>query len=545
MKWLRLTPGTLTVVVTLLVVTGVVFSAGGSMFSPGPLNADNPRRTPLGGVSSHADIAGNCSACHTSPLSRARMADRCMECHITVREEMTANHPLHGTLSADLNCQSCHTEHRGAHAPLTNMSKFDHNWTAFQLTGMHKVTECANCHKNNTFKGTPQTCVGCHATPAVPTVHKATYGNDCARCHTTFTFSLAKFNHDTSTAFKLTGGHRNVECASCHKNNVFKGTPQTCVGCHATPAVPTVHKVNHGTDCARCHTTSTWASAKFDHDTTGFKLTGKHTSTACASCHKNDTFKGTPKSCVGCHESPAVPTVHKVDRGADCARCHTTTTFVGAKFDHDTTGFKLTGKHTMTACAACHKNDVFKGTPQTCVGCHATPAVPAVHKMNYGTDCAHCHTTATFTGSTFKHTAFPITHGNRRMANGNACTTCHKDEKDFKSFTCFGCHAHTAAKTEAIHTRRNILDTKDCMKCHGRGRKEGGKVSLDLEELLGTTADAVPVCACPQMPLTARRGVPDLETVLESTAWLRRGSPPPEGFSWGQSPAFLRRPDDP
>jgi hypothetical protein len=119
MKRLRLTPGVLTVLLTVGLVAGVVFSAGGGLFSPGPLNEEHPRGKPLGGVSSHADLAGNCAACHTSPLSSARMADRCLDCHTSVREELAHKTALHGKLSADLSCQACHTEHRGPHAALT------------------------------------------------------------------------------------------------------------------------------------------------------------------------------------------------------------------------------------------------------------------------------------------------------------------------------------------------------------------------------------------------------------------------------------------
>jgi hypothetical protein len=566
MKWLRLTPGTFTVLATLLVVGGVVFSAGGGMFSPGPLSADSPRNTPLGGVSSHAALAGNCSACHTSPLSRARMSDRCMDCHASVREEMHHQKPIHGTLSADLNCQVCHTEHRGAHAQLTNLANFDHTTTGFRLTGAHEAVNCAQCHQNNQFKGTPQTCVSCHAEPPTPKVHKVTYGTACVQCHSTTTWKEAKFDHD-ATGFKLTGKHMTATCASCHKNSdlkgntVFKGTPQSCVSCHAAPAVPTVHKVNYGNDCARCHTTATFASAKFDHDSTAFKLTGKHTTAACASCHKNSdpkgntVFKGTPQSCVSCHAEPAVPAVHKVNYGSDCARCHTTATFAAAKFDHDSTAFKLTGKHTTTACAACHKNDVFKGTPQTCVGCHAEPPTPKVHKAAYGTDCVHCHTTTTFAGATFKHT-FPINHGNRRMGGAaNACAVCHKDAPNFKTNTCYGCHAHTPAKMEAVHARRKIADISNCAKCHKGGRGGERAATLDPDLLEALALRECPMDAGPGRiwPVTCTREETTCNDCLPAV--LRDGpvrsqlAPVPADGFWARLGLprlpVARRPDDP
>jgi hypothetical protein len=39
------------------------------------------------------------------------------------------------------------------------------------------------------------------------------------------------FNH-IHTPFPLTGAHTSLPCSACHLNNVFAGTPTTCVACH-------------------------------------------------------------------------------------------------------------------------------------------------------------------------------------------------------------------------------------------------------------------------------------------------------------------------
>ena len=39
-------------------------------------------------------------------------------------------------------------------------------------------------------------------------------------------------------------------------------------------------------------------------------------------------------------------------------------------FDHSTTGYFLTGQHTILSCEACHIRGIFKGIPKTCEGCH-------------------------------------------------------------------------------------------------------------------------------------------------------------------------------
>src|SRR5437879_3020674 len=95
-KALHLTPGRIAVVVTVgAVVVGVALSGGG-MFSPGKLNAQSKGGVQLGGVSSHAELGGKCSACHVSPWSGQTMADRCMACHTDIRGQIDGHQPLHG-----------------------------------------------------------------------------------------------------------------------------------------------------------------------------------------------------------------------------------------------------------------------------------------------------------------------------------------------------------------------------------------------------------------------------------------------------------------
>jgi hypothetical protein len=492
----RLGWGEIAVLVTVIAVAIAYVAQGGAMFSPGSLNADNRGNTELGGVRSHAQIAGKCAACHTPAWSSETMADRCMDCHTDIRSQITGRRPLHGTLSAGMECRSCHTEHQGAHAALTSFARFNHDYTAFKLTGAHRAVECQSCHEGNLYKGTQQACIACHAEPQV---HLGKFGSDCASCHSTTTWagvtlasaSLSSFDHDR-TGFKLTGKHKTTDCKSCHVNNVFKGTAKACVSCHAEP---TVHLGKFGTSCGLCHSTSTWAGvtlttaslSHFDHDCTGFKLTGKHKTTDCKSCHVNNVFKGTAKTCVACH---AEPTVHLGRFGTSCSFCHSTTTWAGAtlttanltNFDHDRTGFKLTGKHKGVDCKDCHVNNVFKGTSQACVSCHAEPLVPTVHKFRYGSGCVNCHTTTAWQGSTFTHAIFSINHGKRN----NTCATCHQDAKTFAVYTCYNCHEHTPAKEERRHARRNIVKLDNCIECHGRkarrqlGRADGPDLSLCL-----------------------------------------------------------------
>ena len=94
------------------------------------------------------------------------------------------------------------------------------------------------------------------------------------------------------------------------------------------------------------------AGRDFNHEATGFPLTGGHATAACETCHVGGVFKGTPKTCDGCHalgkRVVATPksTSHIVT-DAPCDTCHfNTSTFLGARFNH---GTALPGQ-----CATCH-----------------------------------------------------------------------------------------------------------------------------------------------------------------------------------------------
>jgi hypothetical protein len=209
---------------------------------------------------------------------------------------------------------------------------------------------------------------------------------------------------------------------------------------------------------------------------------------ACASCHVPAWGKETMADrCMNCHADVRLqlenrgPLHGKVPQGEKCRSCHSEhhgpkapLTHL-ARFDHDWTGFKLTGKHTQSDCQSCHVNNVYKGTPHLCVSCHKEPPVPKVHRSHYGTSCAQCHSTSTWAHAAFEHKKFSINHGRRQ----NTCATCHTDMSQPKKYTCYNCHEHRPQKIERIHARRNIESLQNCVDCHGRRGRDRRRVSLD------------------------------------------------------------------
>ena len=92
-------------------------------------------------------------------------------------------------------------------------------------------------------------------------------------------------------------------------NNNYSLTSAACWNCHQTDyngALSPPHKAaGFPQDCTQCHGSSAlnWTSATFNHATTGFTLTGAHTSLQCAQCHVNNNYSLTSAACWGCHQT--------------------------------------------------------------------------------------------------------------------------------------------------------------------------------------------------------------------------------------------------
>ncbi len=475
--------GFLATLVTLAAITGIAFTRGGRMFSPGPLNAQAGEA--LGGVTSHAQAA--CKDCHTAPWDPARMADLCTACHLDVAAQMRQVASLHGSVShrsPDLGCSHCHPDHRGPDAPLTetSLAEFPHEALGYSLAG-HQLKDaalslskgtreafvCADCHPDSVASFDLAVCTDCHrqADAAFTQTHAADYGGDCMACHDGVDRFSKTFTHD-NLSFRLVGKHIQTECVRCHINARaladFQSAPTDCLSCHRQNDP---HQGQFGSDCGACHSTEAWKPANFDHNLAAFKLEGGHVEAKCEDCHRNGVFKGTPTDCYSCH---AKNDEHNGRFGKDCGQCHTPNDWENAAFDHSQSIFPLTGAHTNVRCEDCHQNGVFKGTPTACVNCHADPAF---HAGQFGTDCASCHSTTAWSPAQFngQHT-FPLDHG--REASGTvSCATCHPD--NFATYTCYGCHEHNPVEIQAKHLEEGVRDFQDCVACHPTGSEHEGE----------------------------------------------------------------------
>ena len=373
---------------------------GGGIASPGGLSASAGDGAVRGGVARHAELERRCEACHPAPWSSATTSERCVGCHDEIASELAARDGLHGRLEDASRCLPCHTEHRGSDGVLTRLEPalFPHEATGFSLASHERTADgqpfaCRDCHDRGLDRFDAGRCAGCHSgyQPDFLAGHVERWGDGCRACHDGVDrFGHGRFDH-RDTALPLTGAHAKLGCAPCHGEvrafEGFSGLSARCASCHAKDDA---HAGRFGDDCGRCHDAAGWKPARFDHATTRFPLTGAHERASCASCHRGERYAGTPTNCVACHQMPAD---HAGTFGDDCASCHGTDTWSGARFDHR---FPLDhGARGPSPCATCHP-DGYRG--YTCYGCHEhTPANVAREHHEEGiadlSACARCHPT--------------------------------------------------------------------------------------------------------------------------------------------------------
>ena len=228
-------------------------------------------------------------------------------------------------------------------------------------------------------------------------------------------------------------------------------------------------------DCIQCHDSGSWtfskSNATFSHANTGFILTGQHQNVDCKACHTSLSFASTKSTCVSCHQD-----LHNQTVGNECARCHTTQTWVVENITklHEQTSFPLVGVHAKNDCNSCHKTETnikFKPIGLACVDCHTkdfkAAQNPNHEKLKLSNDCASCHTAVPdWAGAAFPdHNEFyPLTGGHAVIAN--ECEKCHIGGKFAGTPTeCVGCHNPDFKKTvNPDHVSLGL--STDCASCH-------------------------------------------------------------------------------
>ena len=152
----------------------------------------------------------------------------------------------------------------------------------------------------------------------------------------------------------------------------------------------------------------------------------------------------TRNQCESCHTAPQ-NAIH-TDRRGDCGKCHSFKAWKPAGFDH--------AKLSDADRARCH-------------ACHKAPS-DDLHQQVSG-NCGQCHALPHWKPSTFDHSRSWPLDSNHNVS----CITCHA-AKDYRRYTCYGCHEHSPAEMLAKHAEEGVQDISACVRCHRDASGEGG-----------------------------------------------------------------------
>lgn len=137
----------------------------------------------------------------------------------------------------------------------------------------------------------------------------------------------------------------------------------------------------------------------------------------------------------------------------DCVACHS---------DH--AGAKLTQRSRKP-----FSHELLRAeTRDRCGSCHAAPKNEIHRDLDIG--CGQCHRPQAWKPATFEHGKF----FELDRDHDTSCATCHAG-KDFKRYTCYGCHEHTPSNVRAEHEEEGIRDFENCVECHRSADEEPGR----------------------------------------------------------------------
>jgi predicted CXXCH cytochrome family protein len=503
--------------ITVLFLTGLSLEVS-AQISPGEL------------ANAHANLEGitNCTKCHI--LGEKITNAKCLDCHTEINGLIKRNRGYHASHDVKgKECIACHSDHHGRNFKIINFDKdkFDHRKADYELLGKHKELECTACHRSEYIKekisqkngpsylGLESDCKSCHVD-----YHRNTLSSECFSCHNFSAFKPASvFDHQKSK-YPLLGKHLKVECEKCHKIEIQNGKKfqqfagiqfSNCTNCHKDP-----HENKFGQNCRKCHNEESFhiliASNSFDHSKTNYPLTGKHLSINCIFCHKgNYTQPIKHIFCTDCHSDYHKGQFAKKGKSPDCADCHDTEGYTKTLYTierHNTTNFKLEGKHFSAPCSSCHKKGSewdFQQMGRMCKDCHEDYHKGEFVKAGASLSCNECHDTQAFTNvfySIEQHNKTDFRLEGAHMAT--PCFSCHKKESvwQFKGVGkfCVDCHTN-------IH--KNFIDEKyfpnqDCKYCHNT--ESWKEVRFDHAHTTFPLIDKHAEISCKQCHLFEKKG---------------------------------------
>jgi len=442
---------------------------------------------PLLGAHNYAD----CASCHTS-VSRLEfppLGIDCIDCHRDDYQSTTK--PNHMEAGLSTNCIECHK----VEAFEWTLTGFNHDF--FPLTKGHQINDCAVCHTSGFFEPVSTECISCHQqdfnAASNPSHQGSGFSTNCTECHSTEPgWTPAEFKDHDAAYFPVYSGEHRGEWKNCTDCHIQSGNYSlfSCIDCHEHNRSD-MDKEHGGINgysfnsmaCFACHPSGR-EEESFNHNATGFPLTGAHGATECSACHTNG-YAGTATACSSCHlpdyNETGNPNHSSLEISVNCEECHTTDIgWEPAMFPNHQDYYALNGAHAAIAgsCVLCHGGN-YQNTPGNCFGCHTTDynstSDPVHTAAKFPADCETCHTETAWTPSSFQHDDFyfPIYSG-KHHGEWNVCADCHTEPSNYSIFSCTNCHEHNQNETDAKHREVNdyVFNSINCLACHPNGTED-------------------------------------------------------------------------
>ena len=347
----------------------------------------------------------------------------------------------------------------------------------------------------------------------------------CAATLCAVIFGLWSVNAWASDPLSAVHAHLDTsdQCGKCHGDDINVADPFKCRDCHREidrriRSSRGYHgKIKGDVNCNLCHREHLGRKYQivrldlksFNHNMTGWPLSGKHARTKCRQCHTNkrksgrDSYLDTSPDCAQCHgQFHGQGVVARLDR---CDGCHNAFGWrqlnARVAFDHQRNSrYPLTGKHkTEVECLECHIERTPAGKlkafgPIDVSGCESCHKDPHPRGIFQGITCAECHTTKTFKDTrSFNHksTGWALKGAHRKQKclechswkqwapPSNDCKSCHQDSHNgqFGSTPCQRCHQESSFKKLIFnHNSHSRFPLKgkhkrvNCAKCHPQGK---------------------------------------------------------------------------
>ena len=350
-----------------------------------PLGSRRPGRRPAEAVTT-----GRCRASRAiAPRSSAATSVTCVGCH--QKDFASTTSPNHAAAGFPTTCEVVPSARRCDVAERRGTGAFSHNSVSSRSSASTRPQACATLPQEQRLHRARRATASGATRPTTPDAEPEPRGRrvpaSCETCHRHRATDPGSAAPDGVQPQQRVCARRRARerrpASRAIKNNVFKGTPRECVGCHQANYNRT-QSPNHvaagfSTTCETCHrpTDPTWGTgAAFNHNAM-FALVGRARHARLRDLPHEQRLQGHARASASAatrRTTPATQNPNHVAAGfpTTCESCHRPTdpTWSSGSVQPQQRRSPLVGTHATPGLRTCHANNVYRGHARELRGCH-------------------------------------------------------------------------------------------------------------------------------------------------------------------------------